>query len=773
MWLKLVALTVLIGALVFAFTANRQTNANAAALDKAHATLQAAMAKLRSNRTDENSKEVQKALNAYRALGGTESLAGSMMLSAPQSSRAVAFAVSRPVSQLPAAIQPGQNVVSGKDIVRGKKNEFPVKTTNPAGPGDTDPKIQSVAKPGQNTLNIPAPIVNFEGLNGDGNIPIFGGRVLPPDTVGDVGPNHYVQSVNTLFRVFDKTGAALTPVMTLGSLWATIPGACANANDGDPIVLYDPLADRWLISQFCTVANPNNHQIIAISTTPDPTGTYYLYDFMMPNNKFNDYPHFGVWPDGYYMSDNQFNQAGTAFLGAGAFAFDRKKMLQGDPTASFVYFDIEPIDPNAGGLLPTDLDGVATPPVGMPNVFMEFRADDFGDPLDAIRPYEFHVDFATPANSTFTVRPDVALAAFDARNPGGRADIEQPAGGFNLDSIADRLMHRLAYRTLAGGTQSFVLNFSVNVSGVNPTSAANYQAGVRWTELRRTGTSAGTITVNNEGTYAPGAGNGATGRNIWMASVAQDYLGNIGLGFSASSTTLFPSILYAGRLTGDPAGLLSQGENTIITGAGVQTSTSSRWGDYSNMSVDPVDETTFWYTQEYYQVTSGADWRTRIGSFKVDTGAPAQSKGTINGTVTNCATMAAIPGVVIMTADGFFRQSDASGNFTFPVAPGTYSVMVIPPPGFSGGCTQSVTVAGGGTATVNCCLTPVPVIAAMGSSLTAESCQPANGVVDPGETVTVDLGVKNTGLANTVSLVGTLSATGGVTSPSGPQNYGV
>jgi hypothetical protein len=768
----------LLGFLLFQITSFNRGSVSANSLKEAKARLEQALSQLKKNRTPENTRAAQMALNAYRAAGGKEAIGGggSLQVSAPQTSKAVAFAVSQPVrSTAPIVGKPGFGNKDG-DIVRGKKNEFPVKVPNAGAANSVDTKIQSVASRPNAPNVISPPIQNFEGLNGDGNVPIFGGRVLPPDTVGDVGPNHYVQAVNTLWRVFDKTGTALTPVMTLGSLWASLPGACANANDGDPIVLYDPLADRWLISQFCTVADPNNHQLIAISKTPDPTGAYYLYDFMMPNNKFNDYPHFGVWPDGYYMSDNQFNQAGTAFLGGGAFAFDRKKMLQGDPTASFVYFDVEPIDPTAGGMLPTDLDGVVTPPIGMPNVFMEFRADEFGDPLDAIRPYEFHVDFAIPANSTFTVRPDVAVAAFDARNPGGRDDIEQPppsTATTALDSIADRLMHRLAYRTLAGGAQSFVLNFTVNVSGVNPTNAGTYQAGVRWTELRRTGTLLGTITVNDQGTYAPGSGNGAAGRNIWMASAAQDYLGNIGVGFSASSTTVFPSIAYAGRLAGDPAGLLAQGEDTIITGAGVQTSTSSRWGDYSNISVDPVDETTFWYTQEYYAVTATSDWRTRIGSFKVDAAAPAQPKGTVMGTVTNCATGAPIPGVTIMTADGFFRQSDASGNFSFPVGPGTYSVMVIPPVGYGGGCTQSVTVAGGGTATVNCCLTAVPVVAAMGSSLVTESCTPANMVLDPAETVTVSLGVKNTGAANTANLVGTLQATGGVTLPGGMQNYGV
>ncbi|HLF83088.1 MAG TPA: hypothetical protein VI837_02815, partial [Blastocatellia bacterium] len=250
----------------------------------------------------------------------------------PISSRAVGFAESRPLRDIIPTVRVSRQDLIDKgvpvkdidDVGINPKNEKRVKTViNSKDGASSDP----VMTPGKiEEPKIPAPIVNFEGVNGDGNIPIFGGRILPPDTNAAVGPSHVVETVNTLFRVFDKSGTPLTAVLTLGSIWASIAGACANANDGDPIVLYDWQADRWLISQFCTVANPNNHQLIAISKTGDPTGAYWLYDFMMPNNKFNDYPKFGVWPDAYYMTDNQF---APFFDGAGVFAFDRSKMLVG------------------------------------------------------------------------------------------------------------------------------------------------------------------------------------------------------------------------------------------------------------------------------------------------------------------------------------------------------------------------------------------------------------------------------------------------------------
>jgi hypothetical protein len=425
----------------------------------------------------------------------------------------------------------------------------------------------------------------------------------------------------------------------------------------------------------------------------------------MPNNKFHDYPHYGVWPDAYYLTTNQFNQGGNSFLGGGAFAFDRKKMLQGDPTASYVYFDEYSIDPTLGGELPTDIDGVVTPPVGTPNLFMEFRATEFGDPNDALRMFEFHADFANPASSTFTQKPDLLLVPFDASQPGSANTVEQPPPSTSssfLDSLADRLMHRIAYRTLAGGVQSYVLNFTVNVSGTTATSASTYQTGIRWVELRRN-PATGLVIANQQGTYAPGAGDGVNGRNIWMASVAQDHQGDIGLGFSASSLTQFPSILCAGRLVGDAVGTLGQGEANFFTGSGSQQHTAGRWGDYSATSVDPADECTFWHTNQYYSASGISTWRTRIGAFKVDPNCAAQQKGTITGHVTDCQSGTPIQNAVVTTPEGFFRQTDASGNYSIVVGPGQYNVSVSKP-GTALTCGGSVTVSAGSSATLNCCL---------------------------------------------------------------------
>ncbi len=260
------------------------------------------------------------------------------------------------------------------------------------------------------TTAMPSPSVNFAGMSASNNTAIFGGSSpIPPDPNGDVGPGHYVQMVNTLVRIYSKTGTPLTPFFGISDLFASVGSPCAGTNDGDPIVLYDPLADRWLLSQLCIETTAGReHELVAISTTADPTGTYYVYDFILPNDKANDYPKFGVWPDAYYMTNNQFFGDTNAFAGGGAFAFDRAKMLVGDPSASYIYFDEADINPEVSGQLPADLDGVALPPAGAPNLFIDIRADEFGDPADALRIFEFHADFANPSASTFTPRTDVA-----------------------------------------------------------------------------------------------------------------------------------------------------------------------------------------------------------------------------------------------------------------------------------------------------------------------------------------------------------------------------
>jgi subtilisin-like proprotein convertase family protein len=633
------------------------------------------------------------------------------------------------------------------------------------------------SKSGRSTtpLVVTNPLQNFDGPDMDQGAILFGGRFAPPDTNAAVGPNHVVITCNAGFQIFTKAGVALTPLTKISTLLAGIPGAADD--DGDPIVLYDGLADRWLISQFrLTLTNGSTHEHVAISKTGDPTGAYFAYDFLLTPNRVGDYPHLGVWPDGYYMATNDFNTSLTAFLGAGLYALERNKMLVGDPTAKIIGFNTPPTE---GGMLPTNLQGFTPPPVNTPNLFIEFDADEFGAATDLIRAFEFRPNYVTPASSTLTQLTDIPVAPFDARQPASRAVIAQPAPGEGLDAIADRLMHAMNFRVLPGGQQSYVLNWTVNVSGVNPTNSATYQGGVRWMELRRN-SGTGAITINQQATYAPGSGN-PTGRDLWMASVAQDGEGNIGLAANASNSTATPALLnptavYTGRLPGDPVNTLPQGEVDALSAVtkGVQTATANRWGDYSSLFADPADDCTFWGAFEYVDSpTATFDWNTRLFSFKVNPNCVTPARGSFSGTVTNCETGLPIEGATVQTSDGFFRTTNAAGQYTVNnMAPGTYSVSITKAGAGFNTVTGMVTVTDGGNSIFNACLQGVPIIEAAGSTITAESCSPANGAVDPGETVTVNFKLMNNGGASTTNLVATLQATGGVTSPSGPQNYG-
>lgn len=439
----------------------------------------------------------------------------------------------------------------------------------------TDATGQAVQSP---TL-MPAPIVNFEGISFTG--------YTPPDTNGDVGPHHYIQIVNSKFAIYNKAGALLAGPFNINTLWAGFGGNCETDNDGDPIVLYDHLADRWLISQFVAFTN----QCIAISKTPDPVaGGWWLYDFPT-GGVSNDYPKFGVWPDAYYMGSQR--GYGGAFS-ADAWAFNRTRMLAGLP-ATFQRF-------NQSGqfLLPSDLDGWTPPPASAPNVFGRLvDGAEFGG-ADRLELYAFHVDWANPALSTFTALPALPVAAFD-RNFCGTYNLlvactPQPGTAQKLETLSAWLMYRLQYRN-RGSHETLVVNHTVDVGGDH--------AGIRWYELRK---GAGAWSIFQQGTYAPDA------HHRWMGSLAMDHSGNMALGYSISSGVVQPSIRYTGRLATDPLGTTPQGETVIIAGAAPQTH-SFRWGDYSSMSVDPTDDCTFWYTQEYV-TNSAARWRTRIASFK-------------------------------------------------------------------------------------------------------------------------------------------------------------
>ncbi len=451
--------------------------------------------------------------------------------------------------------------------------------------GEADPVVQS----GPVGTSAPGTLQNFEGIN---NVD----SVLPPDTNGDVGPNHYVQTVNLSFAIWNKSGTLLYGPADINTLWSGFGGVCQTTNDGDPIVLYDHLADRWLISQFALPNFPFGpfYQCIAISKTGDPTGQYHRYQFLYSNSKMNDYPKFGVWPDGYYMAVNQFNQGTLSWGGQGTVAFERSKMLNGQ-SAKMVKFDLNSTDPNLGGMLPADLDGAA-PPSGAANPFVLFDDDAWGYSPDRLQVWEFKVNWSRPKRSTFQRAALLNTAAFDSNLCGyARNCIPQP-GGTNVDAISDRLMYRLQYRNF-GTHQSMVTNHTVDVGSDH--------AGIRWYELRKT---TGSWSIYQQGTYAP------DGDHRWMGSIAMDSVGNMALGYSVSSGTTFPSIRYTGRLANDPLGQMTQGEGMLIAGFGYQTHSSGRWGDYSMMAVDPTNDN-FWFTTEYYQTTGNANWQTRIGSF--------------------------------------------------------------------------------------------------------------------------------------------------------------
>ncbi|MEE8535962.1 MAG: hypothetical protein V3S45_07915, partial [Kiloniellales bacterium] len=496
------------------------------------------------------------------------------------------------------------------DVI-GEIFEKPLKRLpNRAGGGGAAP--DPVAQIVEGSVAAAAIGAGFEGIGIQDNIT----WVLPPDTVGAIGPDHYVQMTNLSFAVWRRLDLELDPPVTtpiLGpannnTLWQGFGGPCEKTNDGDPIVLYDQLADRWLMSQFALPRFPRGpfYQCIAVSQGPDPTGAWHLYEFKISQSKLNDYPKFGLWPDGYYMAVNQFQCSifGCSWGGQGVVAFERNEMLNGG-NARMVYFDLESVDPNLGGMLPADLDG-PEPPAGAPNPFVQVDDNAWGYSPDQLQIWNFAVNWANPNASTFTFDRALDTASFDSNLCNySRSCIPQP-GGAKVDAISDRLMYRLQYRNFGNDQnpdQTLVVNHTVDVGSDH--------AGVRWYELNDNGI--GGWTMAQQGTYAPDAD------HRWMGSAAMNGAGDIALGYSVSSGNTYPSIRFTGRLDGDPAGQMTIAEGTIIDGGGSQTHSSGRWGDYSSMSVDPRDDCTFWYTQEYYAAnpTFSADWRTRIGSFEL------------------------------------------------------------------------------------------------------------------------------------------------------------
>jgi hypothetical protein len=779
-WRRLLVLTLLVGGLGWSLTRAFGRSAQANELEAVLNSLEQARAQFRANPTNDNASVVEAALAKYKVALSAHPATPTQAKLAQGVSFNSTKAAGVGESNFNVMVGPGPDPSAQKRGKGKERNELPLRLYGPNGPNRPDGAISQPA-PGQNTAG--APILNFDMISAD-EAALAGGRFAPPDTVADVGSNNQiVEAVNISWAVYRKdTGARIGAVQSFDSLFAPVGGT--GAAWSDPIVLFDPLADRWFILMWDTARDAGNRGnfFIAVSKTVDATGGYWLYRFPLFPAADADYPHVGVWTDGYYMTTNNFFDSGA--FAAGVTVFERAKMLVGDTTALALSANIS----GSGGMLPTDIDGLNLPPAGASELIMEFRADeDGGGEIDGLRAFRFVPDFVTPANSILAQvnlggpNGDLPVAAFDPRSPisttNTRGEVDQ-AMGEDLQSLSGRLMHRLAYRNIGGTTQSYVLNWTVNVSGVNPVSVATYQAGVRWTELRRD-IATGLLTVNQQGTLAHNPGTGAGGRENFMASIAQDAEGNIGLGYSAASQNdnLKATIGYTGRLTGDPLDTLPGAEQIALTQAqvGAQTGTGNRWGDYSSMSVDPADECTFWHANEYYSLSATSfDWATRMVSFKVNASCVTPGKGTIVGVATNSTNgNAPLADVKVDAANNaYIRSTDAAGNYSMMVAPGTYAIRCSKNT-FST-VTGSVTVAAGQTATFNCALQGVPLIAQVPpteSSVTAESCA-TDGRLDPNETVTVNLCVVNNGGAPTTNLIGIVANTGGVTNVSGPQSYG-
>jgi hypothetical protein len=473
-------------------------------------------------------------------------------------------------------------------------------------PARPDPVVQSSTPNRPGGAADPSIGINRDGLGEGFSGPqgTFVNQFIPPDPNLAVGKSQVVQMVNVSFAIFDKaTGNVVFGPAAVNTLFAGFGGACETTNRGDPIVRYDGFSDRWILSQFAFVDRDNGpyFECVAVSVTPDATGQYHRYAFQYAD--FPDYPKVSVWPDAYYVTYNLFDLNGISatFLGAETCALDRVAMLGGTPATQQCF----KTGPAHDGLLAADAGGAEPPPFGAPNIHIALSNTG-----SALLYWKFHVDWDNPANTTFTGPTTLPVAGYTEACLNApfffRACVPQPGsnvpGSRNfLATLSDRAMFRLAYRNF-GSHESLVVNHSV---------VAGSSVGVRWYELRLSG---GNPVVHQQSTYAP------DDTYRWMGSIAMDRAGNMALGYSVSSLSVFPGVRITGRLAGDPLNTMTQGETTLAAGNGVQVffNAPHRWGDYSSMDVDPVDGCTFWYTNEYIPFTpaiSSINWRTRISSF--------------------------------------------------------------------------------------------------------------------------------------------------------------
>ena len=436
---------------------------------------------------------------------------------------------------------------------------------------------------------------NFPGVSNVNNSP-------NPDTEGDVGSNHYIQMVKSSFAIWNREGELLYGPAGISTLWNSLIGPWHGMGWTDPIVVYDQMADRWLMSAMVYDLYNVYYEMVAVSATPDPLGSWNCY--ALEFDEMPDYPKFGVWPDGYYLTFNHYELTSSAstFTGAGLIVFNRDELIDGIQDPTVIYFRLDApnnsIINDPSSFLPADNDGTPTPE-GRPNYLICLKDDAWGYAFDQLWLWGCTVDWEDTSNCLFYAISQLQTEAFDARyDYTGSGWIHQPGTSVRLHGHGHFMMFRLQYRNM-GGYEAMVCSHAVNVG--------NDQAGMRWYELRNEGSD---WNIFQQGTFAP------DGESRWMGSVAMDKDGNIGLGYSISGDATYPSIRVTGRNQNDPPGTMTFAEAEIATGAGNQ-SYNSRWGDYSMMAVDPNDDLTFWYTQQYLPTTSWNSWTTSIASFQL------------------------------------------------------------------------------------------------------------------------------------------------------------
>ena len=538
------------------------------------------------------------------------------------------FDISPPLSTLGVLVEPGSEQEQEEEEVEPENPQLPdwlsVRSSEP------DPVVQAapqqpVGGKGFTPL-APQPTIGFNFLG----VGISGGT--PSDCNGSVGDTQYVETVNSRYQVWNLNRAAKTVTNAFGpaninTLWSGFGGACQSQNSGDPIVVYDKVANRWLISQFTSSASAGvYYQCVAVSTGSNATGTYARYAFAVPGGRFGDYPHFGVWSDAYYMMAHAFtSSSGGNYVGAVFAAMDRTKMLAGDPSATWQVI----MDPNEGGHMPADLDGFAPPPTSAPGVFLSLHSA-------GMFVYRMKVDFVTPANTVRTLQATVPTAPATGACNGGGNCIPQPGTGQTVASLGDRLMFRAAYR-------NYVDHESIVVSHSVDPSVPGVVSGVRWYELRLSGSPNATCSTYpcmfQQGTVA----DVDNGRSRWMPSVAMDGAESILVGYSTTGMTNGSenhSIRFTARVKNDPPGTMTAAEQTIFTGT--QNNTNSRWGDYTSMSIDPTDDCTFFYVSQYFTVAG--NWSTRVASAAYPSGTCTPSSCTSRPSAAPLIGTASVPG---------------------------------------------------------------------------------------------------------------------------------